>query len=111
MIKLAHPLIEEDEQRAVAAALASGQLAQGPRAAAFERAFAEYVGVQHAVAMNSGTAALHLALEAIGLRAGDAIQFATLRSIGVPDMPIVAWDVRLRAAAQASGHPCYPLEV
>jgi dTDP-4-amino-4,6-dideoxygalactose transaminase len=69
MIKLAHPIIEEDEQRAVAEALASGQLAQGARVAAFERAFAEYVGVRHAVAVNSGTAALHVALLAHGIGA------------------------------------------
>jgi dTDP-4-amino-4,6-dideoxygalactose transaminase len=67
MIKLAHPIIEEDEQRAVAEALASGQLAQGPRVAAFEQAFAQYVGVEHAVAVNSGTAALHVALLAHGI--------------------------------------------
>ena len=62
MIKLAHPIIEEDEKRAVIAALESGQLAQGPRVAAFEQAFAEYVGVKHAIAVANGTAALHLAL-------------------------------------------------
>ena len=62
MIKLAHPIIEEDEKRAVIDALESGQLAQGPRVAAFEQAFAAYVGVKHAVAVANGTAALHLAL-------------------------------------------------
>ena len=61
MIKLAHPIIEDDERRAVLEALESGQLAQGPRVAAFEAAFAAYVGAKHAVAVNSGTAALHLA--------------------------------------------------
>ncbi len=66
-IKLAHPLIEEDELRAVALALSSGQLAQGPRVAAFEAEFAAYVGVKHAVAVNSGTAALHVALLAHGI--------------------------------------------
>lgn len=67
MIKLAHPIIEEDERRAVLDALGSGQLAQGPRVAAFERAFAEYIGTEHAVAVNSGTAALHLALLSHGI--------------------------------------------
>ena len=62
MIKLAHPIIEEDEKRAVIEALESGQLAQGPRVAAFERAFADYCGARHADALNSGTAALHVAL-------------------------------------------------
>ncbi len=67
MIKLAHPIIEEDEKRAVIAALESGQLAQGPRVAAFEQAFAAYVGTKHAVAVANGTAALHLALLAHGV--------------------------------------------
>jgi dTDP-4-amino-4,6-dideoxygalactose transaminase len=67
MIKLAQPIIEEDEKRAVIEALESGQLAQGPRVAAFERAFAEYIGTRHAVAVNSGTAALHVALVAHGI--------------------------------------------
>ncbi len=69
MIKLAQPIIEEDEKRAVIEALESGQLAQGPRVAAFERAFAEYCGTTHAVAVNSGTAALHVALLAHGIGA------------------------------------------
>ena len=73
MIKLAHPVIEEDEKRAVIAALESGQLAQGPRVAAFEQAFAAYVGTKHAVAVANGTAALHLALLAHGITAEDDV--------------------------------------
>jgi dTDP-4-amino-4,6-dideoxygalactose transaminase len=72
-IKLAHPIIEDEERTAVLAALESGQLAQGPRVAAFEAAFAEYIGVRHAVAVNSGTAALHVALLAHGIGAGDDV--------------------------------------
>jgi dTDP-4-amino-4,6-dideoxygalactose transaminase len=67
MIKLAQPIIEEDEKSAVIEALESGQLAQGPRVVALERAFAEYIGTKHAVAVNSGTAALHVALLAHGI--------------------------------------------
>jgi dTDP-4-amino-4,6-dideoxygalactose transaminase len=67
MIKLAAPIIEDDERQAVVEALASGQLAQGPRVDAFERAFTKYVGVRHGVAVNSGTAALHVALLAHGI--------------------------------------------
>jgi len=73
MIKLAHPVIDDDEKAAVIAVLESGQLAQGPRVAAFERAFAAYCGAGHAVAVNSGTAALHLALVAHGIGAGDEV--------------------------------------
>ena len=73
MIKLAHPIIEDDERQAVLDVLASGQLAQGPRVAAFEAAFAGYVGVRHAVAVNSGTAALHLSLLVRGIGPGDEV--------------------------------------
>lgn len=70
MIKLAQPIIEEDEKRAVIEALESGQLVQGPRVAAFERAFAASIDTKHAVAVNSGTAALHVALLAHGIGVG-----------------------------------------
>jgi dTDP-4-amino-4,6-dideoxygalactose transaminase len=73
LIRLSQPVIEDDEKQAVLEALGSGQLAQGPRVAAFERAFAEYVGTRHAVALNSGTAALHLTLLAHGIGAGAGV--------------------------------------
>ena len=53
--------------------LRSGWVMQGPRALAFERAFAAYVGAPHAVAVSSGTAAIHLALVAAGIGAGDEV--------------------------------------
>ncbi len=74
MIKLAHPIIEDDERAAVIAALNSGQLAQGPRVAAFEQAFAQYVGAKHAVAVANGTAALHLALLAHNIGSASPLQ-------------------------------------
>ena len=64
-------LIEEDDVEAVAAALRDELLAQGPRVAAFERALADRVGAPHAVAVSSGTAALHAALSAGGVGQGD----------------------------------------
>jgi dTDP-4-amino-4,6-dideoxygalactose transaminase len=73
LIKLAQPIIDAAAERAVIDALRSGQLAQGPRVAAFEAAFAEYIGATHAVAVNSGTAALHLALLAHGIGPGDDV--------------------------------------
>ena len=72
-IPIAKPLIGEAEQRAVRETLASGQLAQGPRTAAFETAFAGAVGVSHAVAVSSGTAALVVALKAHGIGQGDEV--------------------------------------
>lgn len=55
------------------AVLDSGQLAQGPRVAEFEKRFAEYLGRRHAVAVSNGTAALHLALLAHGVARGDEV--------------------------------------
>lgn len=61
------PTIGESEIEAVAQVLRSGHLAQGPEVEAFERECAEFVGRRHAVAVSSGTAALHLALGAVGV--------------------------------------------
>jgi len=69
----ARPLIGDEEVAAVVETLKGGWLTTGPKVKAFERAFAEFVGAPHAVAVNSATAGLHLALEAIGLRAGDEV--------------------------------------
>lgn len=55
------------------AVLSSGQLAQGPVVEAFEREFAAWCGVKHAVAVNSGTAALHLLMLAHGVGDGDEV--------------------------------------
>ena len=64
------PTISEPEIEEVVATLRSGWLTTGPKTKQFEEAFARYVGVKHAVAVNSCTAALHLALESIGVREG-----------------------------------------
>jgi len=64
------------------------------------------VDLTQAIAEDAGTVA-----ETFGLRAGDAIQFASLRGMDAPDVPMIAWDERLRAAVQASGYPCYPPDI
>src|SRR6185369_13020023 len=64
------PEIRPDEEAEVLAVLRSGWLTTGPRVRQFEDRFAEAVGAQHAVAVNSATAALHLAVEALGLGEG-----------------------------------------
>jgi UDP-4-amino-4,6-dideoxy-N-acetyl-beta-L-altrosamine transaminase len=64
-------VIDDDDVAAVAAALRSHFLTTGPEVAAFEAAFAEAVGATHAVACINGTAALHLALLALGVGEGD----------------------------------------
>ena len=67
------PLIERAEIDEVVACLESGWLGTGPRVARFEAAFAEYKNATHAVAVNSCTAALHLALLAAGIGPGDEV--------------------------------------
>jgi len=67
------PAIGDEEIEAVVATLRSGWLTTGPRAAELERRFAEYVGARHAVALASGTAAMHLALAGLGVGSGDEV--------------------------------------
>ncbi|HEX5309662.1 MAG TPA: DegT/DnrJ/EryC1/StrS family aminotransferase [Solirubrobacteraceae bacterium] len=73
MIPLARPVLGPEEERAVIEVLRSGQLSLGPRVDEFERLFAEYVGAKHACAVSSGTAGLHLALRAVGVKDGDEV--------------------------------------
>jgi dTDP-4-amino-4,6-dideoxygalactose transaminase len=72
------PDIAEDEIQAVVDTLRSGWLTTGARVRQFETDFARYVGGQHAVAVNSGTAALHLALDAVGVKEGDEVLVPTM---------------------------------
>jgi len=72
------PAITEAEVDAVAECIRSGWLTTGARARDFEQRFAVYVGAEHAVALNSCTAALHLALEAIGLQRGELVLVPTM---------------------------------
>jgi perosamine synthetase len=73
VIPLAQPVLGRAEEEAVLAVLRSGQLSLGPAVPAFERAFAERLGVAHSSAVSSGTAGLHLALRAVGVRDGDEV--------------------------------------
>ncbi|MFJ2237386.1 DegT/DnrJ/EryC1/StrS family aminotransferase [Streptomyces sp. NPDC087859] len=75
------PWLGEEEAKAASDAVLSGWVAQGPRVAAFERAFAERVGAEHAVAVSSCTTALHLALVALGLGPGDEVVVPSLSFI------------------------------
>jgi dTDP-4-amino-4,6-dideoxygalactose transaminase len=72
-LPFALPVIEEEEISEVLDVLKSGWVTTGPKVKLFEREFAEYIGCKHAIAVNSCTAALHLALEAIGIGEGDEI--------------------------------------
>lgn len=73
MIYIAAPSIEQEEILAVNDVLKSGMLAQGPKTAELEEEFARYCGTKYALAVSSGTAAIHAALFAAGVRAGDEV--------------------------------------
>ena len=72
-IPLARPVIGPREEELVLEVLRSRRLALGPMATAFERGFAARLGVPHASAVSSGTAGLHLAVRASGVRVGDEV--------------------------------------
>ena len=73
-IRVAEPNIEEEDAKAVYNAVKEECLSgSGPYNKQFEKNFAEYIGTKYAVAVNSGTAALHLSLEVLGIRDGDEV--------------------------------------
>jgi UDP-4-amino-4,6-dideoxy-N-acetyl-beta-L-altrosamine transaminase len=73
LLPYGHQSVDETDIAAVAEALRSDFLTSGPKVEEFERAFAARVGARHAVAMNSATAALHVAMAVTGVKAGDRV--------------------------------------
>jgi len=82
MIRWRYPLSDIDlgreEERAVLRVLRSRWLSSGPVTERFEKAFSEYLGGGHAIAVSNGTAALHLALASLGMREGDEVILPSL---------------------------------
>src|SRR5436190_22952283 len=72
------PSIGEEKINEVVDTLRGGWLTTGPKVKQFESEFSQYLGHRHSVALNSCTAALHLALEAIGLKAGQSVVVPTM---------------------------------
>ena len=72
------PEIGDDEIQSVVETLRSGWLTTGPKVKQLESNFAKYIGCRHAVAVNSGTAALHLALDAVNIKEKDEIIVPTM---------------------------------
>jgi perosamine synthetase len=96
VIPISRPHLGEAERRAVEDALASGWVAQGPRVEAFERAFASFCGVEHAVASTSCTTALHLAVAALGAGPGDEVV-----------VPAFTWIATANAVAYTGATPVF----
>ena len=87
MINIAQPLIGKEEIEAVRKVLESGMIACGPKTAEFEKRFADFVGTSFAIATNSGTTALHLALLSRRIGKGDEVivpSFSFIASANVP---------------------------
>lgn len=77
-IQLFRPYVCEEAIAAVADVLRSGWIGLGPKTAQFEAEFAQYVGARYAVALNSATSALHLAMEVSGIKPGDEVLTTSL---------------------------------
>ena len=82
-IFLSPPHMSGEEMSFIRKAFESNYIAPlGPQVDAFEREFAEYVGIRHCLALSSGTAAMHLALRILGVGQGDEVIASTLTFIG-----------------------------
>jgi len=77
-IPFCRPTIEDEEIASVVESLKSGWITTGPKVAAFEKVFRDRLGVPHALALNSGTAALHVLLAAMNLAPGDEVMSTSL---------------------------------
>ncbi len=86
MIPLMIPWLGPEEAEAAAAAVTSGWVAQGPRVKAFEEAFAQRVGADHAVAVSSATTGLHLALIVAGIGPGEEVVVPSLSFIATANV-------------------------
>jgi dTDP-4-amino-4,6-dideoxygalactose transaminase len=84
-IPIAKPLFGPEEIAAVAATLESGWIVQGPRVAEFEKRFAAFADVGHALACSNGTTALHLAYAALGLGQGDEVIVPAFTWVATPN--------------------------
>lgn len=71
--QIARPFIDKEDIKGVVEVLRSGWLSLGPKYLEFEEKFAKYAGTKYALSVSSGTAALHLGVKALGLKAGDEV--------------------------------------
>lgn len=73
MIPISKPFVGEEEVNAVADVIRSGMIAQGPKVSEMETKFSQFCNIKHTIALNSGTAGLHTALNVIGIKHGDEV--------------------------------------
>jgi dTDP-4-amino-4,6-dideoxygalactose transaminase len=85
-IPVGNPNVGEEEAKAAYDIIKAGWISSGPKVREFESAFAEAVDAKHAIAVNSGTAALHVALSSLGLREGDEVIVPSLSFISTANV-------------------------
>jgi dTDP-4-amino-4,6-dideoxygalactose transaminase len=94
LIPINLPQIGEEEIEAVVKVLKNGPLTnalgEGPMVTQFEKAYAEFAGVKHAVAVNTGTAALHAALVAVGVKQGDEVVLPSFTFVATAEAVVLA---------------------
>lgn len=94
MIPINLPKIGEEEVQAVVKVLRSGMLTNalgaGPEVSAFEKKFADFAGAKHAVAVNTGTAALHSAVLAVGVKKGDEVILPSFTFVATAEAIVLA---------------------
>ena len=93
MIQVFKPSMGEEEIAAVAEVLKSGWIGLGPKTAEFEKRFAQYIGVQYAVGVNSATAALDLALKLLHINHGDEVIVPTMTFVSTAH--VVAYNLAM----------------
>jgi dTDP-4-amino-4,6-dideoxygalactose transaminase len=103
-VPLADVKVSDDDVAGVADALRSGWLSMGPRTERFEEAFAAYTGARHAIAVANGTAALHLACLAAGVRPGDEVVLPSMTFVATANA------VRYTGATPVFAEVAGPLE-
>jgi dTDP-4-amino-4,6-dideoxygalactose transaminase len=92
-VPVARPCLGQEEVSATERVILSGWVTQGPEVAAFERELAAFVGAPHACAVSSGTAALHLALLATGVRPDDEVITVSHSYIATANSISLLWGV------------------
>jgi dTDP-4-amino-4,6-dideoxygalactose transaminase len=105
MLLVAEPCLGEDEKEALAEVVDSGWITMGDRVRAFERAFAEEHCMADAVAVNSCTAALHLAIEALGIGPGDEVLVPSLTFVATANSVLYAGAVPVFADIESLDAP------
>src|SRR5450756_721691 len=94
MIPINLPKIGEEEIDAVVSVMKSGMLTSGlgagPKVKEFEKNYAAFAGVKHAIAVNTGTAALHAALMAVGVKVGDAVILPSFTFVATAEAVVLA---------------------